>query len=247
MPSGSPSGQAPGLSGRLLSAANRGRCGAFSRSVSPSTGGAPAIVLPTLNLRGGWEARSAVLVSGDVDTIPDVSGGGRTMTYDGTRPTMTTVDGHTAIRLDGTKRMLNSGFHSSYTGVKTYYFVGRLDAGSFSYRAVFGGGSHWMGGESGKYRAYSGSGATAKSVPTGSLFQFSGEIVPSGPSWFRDPSGAESVYQSSATFQQSQDLRLGATNGAYYPMTGELIAAYVYYGPWDADVPAYISQEWAGA
>ena len=215
-------------------------------------GGAPMLSLPTTNYFAGWEARSATLVSGDVDTIPDATGNGRDMAYDTTRPTVSSVGGHTAMRL-GPGHMTGVASTSSASDVdKTYYFVGSLDAGTYTYRAIIGmTGLHWVGldSSSNRYVGYNVAAALLKTPPLGSLFQFSMEFNrTTGNVTVRDPAGTEVKAGSvGVTFQKSGVLRLGSTNGAYYPAEGDYIAGYVYHGLYDADVPAYISQEWAGA
>jgi len=217
--------------------------------------GAPALTLPTTDLRGGWEARDAVLVSGDVDSVPDVSGNGYTMTSPSTRPTISTIGGHTAIRFAGGRRLYNANFSITPAvvgGTRTYYFVGQMDNVSTNYRAIFGGGPHWLGAwtTGNEYVPYSvASPNSFLGIPMymGSLFQFSLETIAGGTMTLRDPTGTYPKAQGGSTFQANMPLTLGATNGAFYPMNGDWIAGYVYDGPYDADVPAYISQEWAGA
>lgn len=235
MPAGNPLGQAAGFA--------RGRRGYYR----PFGGGPAALTLPMTNLRGGWEARSGVgLVDGDVDTVADVSGNGRTMTAIAGRPTMTTVDGFAAIRFDNTQYLRNTGFSAADATTKTVYFVGRLDNISPpQYRAIFGGGSNWAGGNFDGYMPYPHTGAvTTKTLPLGTLFQFSMEITTGTVVNVRDAAGLESTLKTAGTWQQTSNLQLGATNGAFYGMQGEMIASYYYDGPFDSGVPAFITQEW---
>lgn len=214
-------------------------------------GAGNSLTLPTANLFAGWEVRMSTLVGGDVDTIPDVGGNGRNMYYEGVRPSLSTIDGHTAMRLDSSgKRMLGDASTSnSYTGEKTYYFVGRLDVGGSDYRAIVGGGGgqHWFGlndGGTNRYIAWP-LGYTGQTPPLGTLFQYSFHLPSDNSnSTIIDPNGTFSNVKNTGTFQSGTVLRLGSTGGPYYAMQGDLVAAYIYNGAYDPNVTAYITQEW---
>ncbi len=207
--------------------------------------GAP--LLPAM--RGAWEARTAAVESGDADHMLDLSGNGRTMSYEGARPKMVTVDGHASMRLETGARMLNSGFNDgSYTGKRTYYFVGKLDP-STTYRAIFGGGGNWFGtrqAPDGQFQAYSVSQPLDQAPPVG-IFYLSLEVEASALTTLRTKGGVSSKAQSGTVFQSSGDLRLGSSNGYYYPMQGEFIAGYVADAAHDQAVIDYITHHWPEA
>jgi len=210
---------------------------------------APLLTLPTANLLAAWDARAGVTnISGACSAWADQSGNGfhATQATPPNRPTISTSGGTPSLLFDGTNDNLLS-LATSAAGVHTVYAVINPTSDSGA-RTLLGrttnldGVGAWNGLHQGNDgSAWRSTGVTYASGrqrvvyqmsagASGLLFWKNGSAA-TPATWAANPACDGSVY-------------IGCTSPATWSYLGHLFALFIYTGPRNPDVEAYITQEW---
>lgn len=209
----------------------------------------PVLLLPSANLLLAYEARNPgiTLVSGRASALPDTSGLARHASQGtaGSRPLLSSTGGYTSLLYTGGRPdWMSIASLTVSAGIKTVYVVCNPVTIDVAPRIIFGNSPTFVGAINGRYAANDGVSwrDTGISVAAGRQ-RVTFEMSTSGLRFWKN--GVQAVTQTWATNPAFSGGAFwgSAFSGGTWPFDGHIEAMYIYGAARDANVGAYITQE----